>query len=398
MNLRPLKPVDKAELELELRSLSVDESCIDIFLDKFDSFLLKITDLKTPAANILKQTALSNGADVAVHREVITGKVERSDALFMGTKRQLRRTSLAMSGQPFGLAQFEKGVTRLLANLDVPPSSLELPQGRLYFDRPLIMGVLNVTPDSFSDGGLYLEPDAAKSRIDTMLEEGADIVDLGAESTRPGALPCPASEQLERLKPVFNHLKDKKYVWSLDTTSPEVARAGLSMGASVINDISGGKVQELWSLAEEFKAAYVLMHSKGEPETMQVAPHYDDFNAELYDFFTTRLAEIGQKSPNLKSVIIDPGIGFGKRVSDNSAALRRLSELKAFGRPILVGASRKSFLGKLLGLDVGERLEASLGASVLAFLSGAHILRVHDVKETRRALDACSLILKGDRE
>ncbi len=395
MNLRPLKPADKAELERELRTLSVDESCIDIFLDKFDSFLLKITDLKTPAANILKQTALSNGADVAVHRDVITGKVERSDALFMGTKRQLRRTSLAMSGQPFGLALFEKGVAKLLANLDAPVSSLDLPSGTLSFDHPLIMGVLNVTPDSFSDGGLYLEPDAAKARIDTMLGEGADILDIGAESTRPGARPCPATEQLERLKPVFNHLEKKKYIWSLDTTSPDVASAGLSVGASIINDISGGKVQELWSLAEEFKVAYVLMHSKGEPETMQIAPHYDDFNAELYEFFTTKLAEIDLKNPGLKSIIIDPGIGFGKRVSDNSAALRRLSELKAFGRPLLVGASRKSFLGKLLGLDVGERLEASLGASVLAFLSGAHILRVHDVKETRRALDACSLILKG---
>lgn len=398
MNLRPLKPADKAELERELRALSVDESCIEIFLDKFDSFLLKITDIKTPAANILKQTALSNGADVAVHRDVITGKVERSDALFMGTKRQLRRTSLAMSGQPFGLALFEKGVTRLLANLDAPVSSLDLPAGTLSFERPLIMGVLNVTPDSFSDGGLYLEPDAAKSRIDAMLGEGADILDVGAESTRPGALPCPAAKQLERLKPVFNHLEKKKYIWSLDTTSPEVASAGLSMGASIINDISGGKVQELWSLAEEFKAAYVLMHSKGEPETMQVAPHYDDFNAELYEFFTAKLAEIGQNAPGLKNIILDPGIGFGKRVGDNSAALRRLSELKAFGYPLLVGASRKSFLGKLLGLETGDRLEASLAASVLAFLSGAHILRVHDVKETRRALDACSLIIKGGGE
>jgi dihydropteroate synthase len=396
--LRPLRPRDKAELELELRKLSVDESCVEIFLDKFDSFLLKITDLKTPAANILKQTALSNGADVAVHRDVITGKVERSDAMFMGTKRQLRRTALAMSGQPFGLAQFDKGVAKLLANLDVPPTALELPSGRLSFENPLLMGVLNVTPDSFSDGGLYLEPDAAKSRIDSMLAEGADIIDVGAESTRPGALPSPASEQLERLVPVFEYLKGKKIPWSLDTTSPEVARAGLAAGASAINDISGGKVPELWSLAEAHKSAYILMHSKGEPRTMQVDPHYDDFSADLFEFFTAKLAEISSKTPGLKSVILDPGIGFGKRVSDNCAALRRLPELKAFGRPLLVGVSRKSFLGKLLGLDVGERLEASLAASVIAFLAGAQILRVHDVKQTRRALDVCSLILKGAGE
>ncbi len=395
MILRPLKPADKTELQQELRSLSVDESCVEIFLDKFDSFLLKIVGLRTPAANILKQTALSNGADVAVHRDVITGKVELSDALFMGTKRQLRRTSLAMSGQPFGLAQFEKGVAKLLANLDSAPRQLQLPQGTLSFNRPVVMGVLNVTPDSFSDGGLYLEAGDAKSRIDSMIAQGADILDIGAESTRPGAMPCPAAEQLERLGPVFARLEEKKCMWSIDTTSPEVARAALARGASVINDISGGRSPELWNLANEFGAAYILMHSKGEPETMQVDPHYDDFNAELYEFFSVKLSEIGQKSPGLKRIILDPGIGFGKRVSDNSAALRRLSELKAFGYPLLVGASRKSFLGKLLGLEVADRLEASLAAAVIAFLGGAQILRVHDVKETRRALDACSMIVKG---
>lgn len=398
MLLRPLVVISREECEEELRRVEVDHSCIDVFIEKRDSFLLKITGLSTPAANILKQIAISFGADVAVHREVITGKVDCSDAIFMGTKRQLRRTVLALSSQPFGLAGLERQVVELLSRLDKLPAAIDLPLGRLTFDRPLIMGVLNVTPDSFSDGGLFLEPDAARRRIDEMIEQGADIVDVGAESTRPGSDPVPVSEQLRRLSSIFDHLQTRHVLWSIDTTNPDVARAALDKGASIVNNVSGGTNPALWQLAGEYCAAFVLMHIQGTPKTMQQNPHYDDFNAELFRFFSTKLAEIQASDFPRDRVILDPGIGFGKRVTDNTAAIRRLGELRAFGSPILVGASRKSFLGKLLGLEVNDRLEASLASAVLAFAGGANILRVHDVSQTRKALDAAAAIRSANGE
>lgn len=392
MLLRPLVPGCSAELEAELERIQVDSSCMDIFLEKSDSFLLKITRLSTPAANVLKQTAISFGADVAVHREVITGKVDRSDAIYMGTRRQLRRTALALSGQPFGLGELEEKVSALLDRMDSLPSTLDLPGGKLSFDRPLLMGVLNVTPDSFSDGGRFLAPDDASRRVDEMIDEGADIIDVGAESTRPGSDPVPASEQLRRLSVVFDHLEPGRVLWSVDTTDPDVARAAFDKGASIVNNVSGGADPALWQLAEEYSAAFVLMHIQGTPKIMQRAPYYDDFNAELFRFFHTKLAEIDASGFPRDHVIIDPGIGFGKRVRDNTAAIRRLGELRAFGLPILLGASRKSFLGKLLGLEVDDRLEASIASAVMAFAGGAAILRVHDVSQTRKALDAAAAI------
>jgi dihydropteroate synthase len=398
MLLRPLVVGSSAELTQELQRVEVDPSCIDVFIEKSDSFLLKITRLSTPAANVLKQTAISFGADVAVHREVITGKVDSSDAIFMGTKRQLRRTVLALSSQPFGLAGLQRQVVELLSRLDKPPAAIELPLGRLSFDHPLIMGVLNVTPDSFSDAGRFLSPDDALGHVDEMIGEGADIVDVGAESTRPGSDPVPASEQLRRLSAVFDHLESGRVLWSVDTTDPDVARAALDKGASIVNNVSGGAKPVLWQMAGSYCAAFVLMHIKGTPKIMQQDPHYDDFNAELFRFFSTKLEEIQASGFPRDHVIIDPGIGFGKRVTDNTAAIRRLGELRAFGAPILVGASRKSFLGRLLGLEVDDRLEASIASAVLAFAGGAAILRVHDVGQTRKALDAAAAIRSANGE
>lgn len=392
MLLRPLVVGSSVELAQELQRVEVDPSCIDVFIEKSDSFLLKITRLSTPAANVLKQTAISFGADAAVHREVITGKVDCSDAIFMGTKRQLRRTVSALSGQPFGLAKLEKKVCELLDHLDREPCAIEIPSGKLSFDHPLIMGVLNVTPDSFSDGGLFLDPDVACRHIDEMIQDGADIIDVGAESTRPGSDPVPASEQLRRLSSVFDHLQTRRVLWSVDATDPDVARAALDKGASIVNNVSGGANPALWQMAGEYCAAFVLMHIQGTPRTMQQDPHYDDFNAELFRFFSTKLEEIEASGFPRDHVIIDPGIGFGKRVHDNTAAIRRLGELRAFGSPILVGASRKSFLGRLLGLEVDDRLEASIASAVLAFAGGAAILRVHDVSQTRKAIDAAAAI------
>jgi len=388
--LRALVPGSIEEFREEILRIGVDDYCINIFIEKSDGFLLKITNLSTPAANILKQTALSFGADLAVHREVITGKVERSDAIFIGTKRQLRRIMEALDTQPFGLAQLKKMITEFLSEFETPLPDMNLPAGVLKFNKPLVMGILNVTPDSFSDGGKYFNPETACKRVNEILSQGADIVDVGAESTRPGAQPVPAEEQIRRLKPIFTHLANKTQIWSVDTTHPEVAALALEHNASIVNDISGKASTELLSLVSNYRAAYILMHIKGSPADMQENPHYEDFSAELYSFFAEKLSQI--KNSGVSSIIIDPGIGFGKRVEDNTAAIRRLAELRSFHRPILVGASRKSFLGKLLGLTIENRIEASLAAALIAYTNGANILRVHDIAETRKALDAAAAI------
>lgn len=398
MTLRPLVVASRYEFEEEIRRIGVDKDCSPIFLDKTDSFLIKISGLSTPAANILKQTALSIGADVAVHRDVITGKIERSNAIYMGTRRQLNKLIKSLSGQAFGLASLKDDVSLLLERMESRPQSISLSQGTLSFDRPLVMGVLNVTPDSFSDGGNFLKPGDACRHIEEMLSQGADIIDVGAESTRPGSEPVPSSEQISRLASVFDYLGGKEIIWSIDTTNPDVARRALDFGASIVNDTSAGNVSALWNLSREYSAAYILMHSQGNPKVMQLNPHYDDFSAELYDFFYEKLTAIEESGLPRKMVIVDPGIGFGKRPQDNTSAIRRLGELKAFGVPIMVGASRKSFLGKILGLEVDDRLEASLASAVLALSNGAHVLRAHDVKETRKAVDAAAAILTFPRE
>ena len=264
--------------------------------------------------------------------------------------------------------------------------------------RTLVMGVVNVTPDSFSDGGRFLDPAAASAHARRLVSEGADLVDLGAESTRPGAEPVPADEQLRRLLPVLGGLAHDGVSISVDTASAEVAARALDAGAHVVNDVTALRDGAMASMVAAAGAGLVLMHMRGTPATMQHEPRYADVAREVRDWLAERLEAARRAGIDAERVALDPGIGFGKTVRHNLELLSRLEELEALGRPVLVGASRKSFLGKLLDLPVDQRLEAGLSAAAVAVFLGARIVRTHDVAATVRAVRIADALRDARRQ
>ena len=271
-------------------------------------------------------------------------------------------------------------------------------------NRTIVMGILNITPDSFSDGGKFFSLDNAVKQAIRMEKEGADIIDVGGESTRPGAKAISLDEELSRVTPVIEELVKKiKIPLSVDTYKSEVAKRVLDSGASMINDISALQGDKhLANIVAEYDVPICLMHMKGSPRNMQVNPVYDNVMKEIHNFLKNRVEYAISCNIKKENIIVDPGIGFGKRtgkgIEDNCEILRRLSELKDLGLPILVGPSRKTFIGNICGdekpLPVTERLEGSLAAACIAVINGANIVRVHDVKETRRCVDIVDCIIR----
>ena len=254
--------------------------------------------------------------------------------------------------------------------------------------RTALMGIVNVTPDSFSDGGRYFEPAQAISHGVKLVEEGADIIDVGGESTRPGARPVSGREEMERVIPVIRGLRrELSAPISVDTYKADVARAALDEGADMVNDISALRFDPAMApLVAAEKVPVVLMHMQGAPRTTQQRPHYRDVVEEVKEFLRDQIRYAVQSGVDLERIIIDPGIGFGKELEHNLALLRALPALADLGRPVLVGPSRKTFIGQILDLGPEERLEGSLAAAVAAVLGGASVIRTHDVKEARRAI------------
>ena len=258
---------------------------------------------------------------------------------------------------------------------------------RLDLTRPKVMGIVNVTPDSFSDGGRLANTKAAMAHCERLLAEGADILDLGGESTRPGSKPVPADEELARVLPVLRAALTLGCPVSVDTTKPEVMRAVLALGADIVNDINALRAPGALDAALQHPACGVcLMHMRGTPESMQNQPRYDDVIDEVTAFLRERVAALVAHGVDASRIAVDPGIGFGKSVAHNLDLLRRQRELLVLGRPLLIGWSRKSTLGTLTGRAVGERLAASVAAALAAVAAGAHVVRVHDVAATVDAL------------
>lgn len=271
-------------------------------------------------------------------------------------------------------------------------SSVDVWRGRdfeLPLDKPKIMGILNVTPDSFYDGGRYFSLKQAVLRIEQMIEEGADIIDVGGQSTRPGSDFVPSDVQIERVVPAIKECKkiSPSTIVSIDTVNADVARAALDAGASIINDISGFQFDpDLAKVAGEYKCGCVINHIKGTPKDMQKNPTYSDMWAEIKDYLKRGIARLEGAGVKRESMVVDPGIGFGKRLEHNLKILRELKNLEELGLPILVGPSRKAFIGAILDLPPDERLEGTIAAAVIAVLNGAKIVRVHDVKAVKRAI------------
>ncbi|HEX5400102.1 MAG TPA: dihydropteroate synthase [Verrucomicrobiae bacterium] len=271
-------------------------------------------------------------------------------------------------------------------------------QFEFRFPRPaLVMGIVNVTPDSFSDGGKFMDTDTAVRHALKLVNDGAEILDIGGESTRPGAHPVPEKEELHRVIPVVEKLASKvKIPLSIDTRKPAVAHAALSAGASIVNDVAANRSQaKMWKLVSEFHAGYVCMHAQGTPRTMQQRPRYQDVVREVREFFVERLRKLTAAGLSPEQVLLDPGIGFGKTVEHNLALLAHLGRFTTLRRPLLLGVSRKSFLGTISGADANERLPASLACATLVVESGARIIRAHDVLETIQALRMAEAVLAG---
>jgi dihydropteroate synthase len=252
--------------------------------------------------------------------------------------------------------------------------------------RPLLMGVVNVTPDSFSDGGRFLESEPAVALGKELARQGADILDIGGESTRPGAHPLSVAQELDRVLPVLEGLRGLQLPLSVDTYKPEVMRAALAAGASMINDINALQSEAALETAAASDCAVCLMHMQGAPQTMQQDPHYDNVVSEVREFLARRIAVCERAGIFRSRILIDPGFGFGKRPSHNLELLRNLSELAELGVPVLVGLSRKSTLGRIINRPVEQRTIASVAAALLAVQRGAAVVRVHDVAQTRDAL------------
>ncbi len=263
--------------------------------------------------------------------------------------------------------------------------------------RTLIMGILNVTPDSFSDGGLFAEVEKAVEHAKNMVAEGADIIDVGGESSRPGADTVSVEVEKARVLPVIERLAGTVEVpISIDTYKSSVARDALNMGACMVNDITALRGDpDMASVVAEAGVPVVLMHMKGTPRDMQLDPHYDSLISEITSFLSTRIQAAMDAGISQNQIIIDPGIGFGKTVAHNLEIIRRLSEFKPLGKPILIGTSRKSFIGKVLGLSTDDRLEGTAASIAVAIANGADIVRIHDVKEVARVVSMTDAIVRG---
>jgi dihydropteroate synthase len=262
-------------------------------------------------------------------------------------------------------------------------------QFEFVFPRPaLVMGIVNVTPDSFSDGGKFLQPEAAVAHALELAGQGAEILDIGGESTRPGAGPVSETEELRRVLPVIEQLAGLvKIPLSIDTTKPAVARAALQAGASIVNDVATNRKDgKMWEVVSEFRAGYICMHAQGTPQTMQIKPVYTDVVREVGDFFREQLKKLNTCGVPADQVVLDVGIGFGKTMEHNLQLLANLRSFTTMARPLLMGVSRKSFIGELLGTGLNERLPASLACACMAIRSGAQMIRTHDVAETVQAV------------
>ncbi|MEO0293806.1 MAG: dihydropteroate synthase [candidate division WOR-3 bacterium] len=372
-----LKEAKKA-VELVGTSKEVQDS----MAEKTIFCVLEIEKIPSPAANIIKQIAISRGTDAIVHKDVVSNKIENSTVLLPGTIRELKLISEELKKQPFGLKILSEEISKVLSEFEISKSDF------------LIMGVLNVTPDSFSDGGDYFGEVEARERFYEMIKEGADIIDIGAESSRPGSKRITVEEELNRLYKLFPLIEESPVPISIDTYKGEVAEAALSKGASIVNDISALRMdKKMVDVVRSYDSKVVLMHMKGTPETMQVDPYYEDVIEEIKEFFKERIDFCLSHGIKEDKIILDPGIGFGKRLIDNLMILSHLEEFTSYGFPLLVGASRKSFIGKITGEDFPKnRLDGSIATAVYSYLKGVSILRVHDVKETKNALSVIKAI------
>lgn len=362
-----LREIKNADIETELNRIGFDKSYAHKAVSKYKYKNIKIYDLSPAQANILKQTAISVGCDCATHREVITGKIEKSNCILGGSISEIQKVAEKLKFQPFGL----KILGEKLLNANATSS-------------PKIVGILNITENSFSDGGLYNDFESAKNHLLEMITDGADIIDVGAESTKPYSTAVSAEEQLKKLLPIIDFAKDKIKI-SIDTRSALVAEECLKAGADIINDVSGFEYDEkMADVIAKYNVPVIIQHSQGTPENMQNSPYYEDVIEEIFLALKEKINFASSKG--IENIIIDPGIGFGKTRENNFEIIRRAEEFKSLGYPVMIGLSRKSFL---------ETQDDAYTAifNALAIERNVDYIRVHNVKMHKNMIDLMKMFM-----
>lgn len=380
MNEFILKEVKTDNIEIELERVGFDKSYISPASRKFIYKNIKIFSLTAAQANILKQTALSAGADCATHRDTITGKIEQSDCILGGSISQLKKIAEKLSRQPFGLKILGEKIARLA----------EMKKTK----NVKIVGILNLTPDSFSDGGEFLDYDKAKEHLQYMIESGADIIDIGAESTKPFSSPVSSDVQIERLLPILDFVKKENIniPISIDTRNSKAAEECIKAGASIINDVSGFDFDDkMADVIAKYGVKVIIQHSKGTPQNMQDNPQYESLIDEIYLKLKEKIDYAISKGIKRENIIIDPGIGFGKTREDNFEIIKRIEEFYGLGCKVMLGLSRKSLLDMA---DSDNHLKDIFTAALntLAVERRVDYLRVHNVKLHKTLLEVTDKI------
>jgi dihydropteroate synthase len=370
------------------KQIGVDPYGIDAMASKTININLLIEDQPCKIANIIKQEMLSVGGDAAVARGSVSCSVPASDILIMGTFKQISALVRKIEKQPFGLNLIAGNISEILKNISKNEYVLKTYRREIHLGKKtLIMGILNVTPDSFSDGGLFYSQQKAVERGLQMADEGADIIDIGGESTRPGAKSLEASVELKRVLPVIESLvKQIKIPLSIDTTKAKVAKLAIVAGAEIVNDISAlHKDKEMTKTIKDAGVAVILMHMRGKPRNMQKGDLvYNNLMGEITDYLKKSSEKALKAGIEKGRMVVDPGIGFGKTPEDNYKIIRNLYQLKDLGMPVMIGTSRKSFIGRITGDEPEQRLEGTAATVTAAIMNGCHIVRVHDVAAMKK--------------
>jgi dihydropteroate synthase len=399
MNLiRCLSITDLEEAARQIEAVGVDPTGIELMRGKTLHFNLKVEGIDPRTANILKQEMLSLGGDVALDGRGLDCSAQSTDGLLMGSRKQFEKLIQKLDSYPH-LRQIGQTLRDTFQNISKSHFTLHCRRRTFHLgERTLLMGVLNITPDSFSDGGLFFDKTKAIAHGLKMVEEGADIIDIGGESTRPGSKPLGLEEELRRVLPVIEALsKETEVPISIDTYKSEVARRAIEAGAEIINDISGLHFDpELARVAAKENTPVVLMHIRGTPETMQKDVHYGSLFSEIIAYLNEGIRRVESAGVAPEQIVVDPGIGFGKTLEDNLLLIKHLSEFRILGKPILLGTSRKSFIGKILDAQPDQRLEGTLSSIAIGVLNGAHIIRSHDVLQAKRAIAVADAIRRAE--
>lgn len=381
-----LKEIKDTDIQSELEKIGFDSAYAHKAQDKFKYKNIKIYGLSLPQANILKQSAISVGADCAIHREVITAKVEKSDCILAGSYSQLKKIAQKLKQQPFRLNILGEQIENEL-NFELAP--IKIKNTEFDFKKPYIVGVLNLTKDSFSDGGEFYDYDKSCSHLLEMVKDGADIIEIGAESTRPGASPISDDAQLEKLLPILEFVKEKdiKTPISVDTRSSKVAQKCTEKGANIINDVSGLDFDK--NMAETIaktNMSLIVQHSKGTPQTMQQNPHYDSLMDEVFLDLKSKIDLATAAGIKKENIIIDLGLGFGKTKKHNFEILKRFDELFSLKCPIMLGVSRKGLL-EMKNKSNEEKDIYTLALNSLLIYKKVNFIRVHNVKFHKKLIE-----------